>query len=159
MSVVDLERRRLLRGERTTQSLPPWAAVDFTERCTRCDACIDACETGVLVRGDGGFPRIDFSRAGCVFCAACVEACREGAFDLPLSCAPWSLRPRLAEGCLAVRGVVCRACEDVCEAAAIRFRLQLGGRALPDIDTGACTGCGACVAACPVDVLTMEEAA
>jgi ferredoxin-type protein NapF len=159
MSGVDPERRGLLRGRQAALPFPPWAAADFTERCDRCNACIHACESGVLVRGDGGFPRIDFARAGCHFCAACVEVCEREAFDVPFVNVPWTLRPRLADGCLTARGVVCRACEDVCEAAAIRFRPQLGGRAILQIDTDACTGCGACVAACPVDVLMMEEAA
>ena len=38
-------------------------------------------------------------------------------------------------------------------ARAIRFPLVAGGVPRPEIDTGACTGCGACVAPCPVNAI------
>jgi ferredoxin-type protein NapF len=51
--------------------------------------------------------------------------------------------------------VVCRSCGEVCESAAIGFRLATGGRALALIDSQRCNGCGACLAVCPVRSITL----
>ena len=78
--------------------------------------------------------------------------------DYPLSGhrqAPWSIRARIGSACLAVQGVLCRLCEEPCEETAIRFRPALGGYALPEIDGEACSGCGACVSACPAQAIEM----
>ena len=156
MAEVDAGRRALLRGGRAESlPFPPWAVADFAERCERCDACIPVCETGILVRGDGGFPRVDFRRGECTFCGACADACEHGAF-LSTDEIPWTLRVTLAGPCLAEGGITCRSCEDACESRAIRFRLQVGGRAALQIDPAACNGCGACIPACPAGVLHME---
>lgn len=76
---------------------------------------------------------------------------------------------RIAEvsaSCLAVNGITCSVCADPCEPRALRVRPMLGGRALPMIDAAACSGCGDCLAVCPVGALalvpvpaTPEEAA
>lgn len=57
----------------------------------------------------------------------------------------------IGKGCLANRGVSCRCCEDACEVRAIRFRPRAGGVSLPRLDAATCTGCGACLSACPAD--------
>jgi ferredoxin-type protein NapF len=62
------------------------------------------------------------------------------------------------DSCLSRRSVVCRLCEDACDAAAIRFRLAVGGAAQPWIDPARCTGCGACVAVCPAGSVEMAGA-
>ncbi|MBY5992900.1 ferredoxin-type protein NapF [Ferrimonas balearica] len=125
----------------------------FVELCTRCDACVEACETGVIVRGDGGFPELDFQRAECSFCEACNTACPEPLF-LPKSVAPWPYRARLGESCLPLSGIECRSCADACEAQAIRFT-PTAGAALPTL-TEDCTGCGACLPRCPGQALTLH---
>ncbi|MBF0324843.1 MAG: 4Fe-4S dicluster domain-containing protein [Alphaproteobacteria bacterium] len=69
------------------------------------------------------------------------------------------LRPKVAvvaAGCLAVRGVTCVACADPCEPRALRIRPMLGGRAMPMIDAATCTGCGDCLAVCPVGALSLQ---
>ena len=38
---------------------------------------------------------------------------------------------------------------EACDVGAIRFRLAIGGRAVPTLDNAACSGCGACIAVCP----------
>jgi ferredoxin-type protein NapF len=136
----------------------PWAVAAFTDVCQRCDDCIKACEVSVLVAGDGGFPTVDFSRGGCTFCGACAEACRHNALDRQLA-QPWTLRAEVLEGCLSAQGITCRACGDACDLRAIRFRLAVGGRAIPELDTSLCNGCGSCIAMCPTHVIQIQEAA
>ena len=126
----------------------PWAVPLFEDRCQRCGDCVSACEEAILTLGDGGFPTVDFHRGGCTFCAACVAACRHGALDPALE-PVWQLRVEVGPDCLSQRGITCRSCGDACEMAAIRFRLAVGGRAVPDLDHSACSGCGACIAVCP----------
>ena len=63
---------------------------------------------------------------------------------------------QIADHCLSLTGVACRACEDVCAVRAIRFRPNLGGVDRPSIDAEACTGCGDCLSLCPVKALSLE---
>ncbi len=161
---VDIHRRRLLRGDLRGNRLPmrpPWARPepDFSQRCTRCDDCIRACEPGILFRGDGGFPEVRFDESGCDFCGDCLAACRTGALEAPVP-APsvaWPWRARIQPSCLSLRGIVCRSCGDACDTDAIRFRLQPGGRAEPEVDTENCNGCGECLAVCPEDAVSLER--
>lgn len=149
-------RRAFLRGFSRAASgiAPPWTSADFTDRCSRCDACIDACPESVLVRGDGGFPWLDLSRTGCSLCGDCARACPEPVFDLGRRPLPWNVR--LEDGCLAQAGIHCRSCEDSCEARAIRFSLRRGAPPVPAIDTDACTGCGTCLSSCANQALKLE---
>lgn len=144
--------------EKTHSLHPPWSASVFIEQCQRCDDCIRACPENILLRGDGGYPQIDFSRNACTFCKACVEACRYEALDGQLP-QPWSLRALVNVHCLSAKGIVCRACGDSCEQRAIRFQLQTGGRSTPVINNNSCNGCGACIGVCPANAIQMEEAA
>lgn len=144
---------------------PPWSAPEatFVDACNRCGECIKRCPEGVLVVGEGGFPRIDFSRGECTFCGDCVKACETGALSARREAdpeqAPWDLRAVIEPGtCIAFRGVVCRACGENCETEAIRFRLAVGGFALPELDMEACNGCGACVRPCPVQAVKVTRA-
>lgn len=156
-----LSRRRFLRGDFSSDAdalRPPWAVPEgeFVHACSRCDACVRACPTAVLGRGSGGYPVVDFTRGECTFCGACAEACRDGALLRGPDAPPWSLRAGIGAACLASQRVVCRTCGDMCEAGAIRFRPQAGGVALPQLDVAACSGCGACVAACPTQAISMR---
>lgn len=131
---------------------PPWGLDedDFVARCTRCDHCIESCPTGILLRMDGGFPGVDFSRGECTFCAECVAVCEPRALVRDdAGAAPWARVAVIGEACLAARGVECRVCGESCPAAAIRFRPRLGGVAFPELDAAACTACGACIGPCP----------
>ena len=83
MAIENPSRRQLLRGQ-FLQSLhsenakiqginairPPWSVneADFTDKCTRCGDCILVCETQIIVKGDGGFPEIQFDKGECTFC-------------------------------------------------------------------------------------------
>jgi ferredoxin-type protein NapF len=101
------------------------------------------------VAGDGGYPTVNFSRE-CTFCGDCVSACRPQALLRHAGQPAWTLKAIISDLCLPRRGIECRTCGDYCEANAIRFSPRLGGSPLAEIDSDKCTGCGACVAPCPV---------
>ncbi|WP_043531382.1 ferredoxin-type protein NapF [Litchfieldella xinjiangensis] len=156
---VDASRRALLQGRpgRPLPLRPPWAEAEprFTSRCTRCTACMEACETGIIVRGDGGFPEVDFQRGECTFCQACVDVCEASAFHDPEHSSPWSYVAKLGDRCLGRDGVYCRSCGESCEVGAIRFFFNAHRVPEPELDTTLCTGCGACVAGCPTQTLSV----
>lgn len=159
---MDTARRGFLRGRfRQIANLPrpPWAVAEseFQTRCTRCNDCVDACPTGILRVGDGGYPTVDFSHAECTFCGECAVACAPRAIDRTASAQAWQMKAQLGPACVASKGVECRICGDACEARAIRFRPALGGISAPTLDDDACTGCGACVAPCPVDAIVVSD--
>ena len=66
------------------------------------------------------------------------------------------LKAAIAPSCLALNHVVCSACAERCDARAIRFRPALGAAPTPAIDLDRCTGCGACVAVCPVSAIALS---
>jgi ferredoxin-type protein NapF len=153
---VSAQRRAFLRA-RTKVRLPvrpPWAVSwskgedAFAEACTRCDACVAACPEGIVKPGEGGFPEIDLRISECTFCGACAESCKSSAFDLAST--PWSLTVRATDACLSAQATFCRSCGEACAERAITFPPARGGVAVPRIDASTCTGCGACVSACPV---------
>lgn len=151
----DPARRRLLFGRAAPGRLPPWTVeAEIFERCRRCDSCAQACPEGILRRGDGGFPMVDFTAGACTFCGECARACPEpGLFDT--ASAPWRLSPIVGEDCLTGAGVMCRSCGDACPEHAIRFPPALRRAPLPQPVAERCTGCGACVAACPAGAVTL----
>ena len=152
-------RRALLSGRlhpERSPIRPPWARLDqFGELCTRCDACIRACPEGILLGGESGLPEVDFTRGECTFCGTCAEVCPAPVFDR--AAAPWAVAAWVGQSCLAAAGVVCQACRDCCPVDAIRFRPVPGRVARPEIDLESCTGCGACVAPCPVAAIRVGE--
>ena len=155
---MDISRRRLFRGREAGLELrPPWVLnpVSFTDDCTRCGRCVERCPENILVVGDGGFPSVDFSWGECTFCRECTGDCEAKLFNPDADSLPWTYTAFVAESCLAHAGVMCRSCEDSCEVRAIRFPLAAGKVPAPRIDTEACTGCGACVAPCPQQSISL----
>jgi ferredoxin-type protein NapF len=158
--MVDLARRGFFRGQPRPKAemRPPWAVDEdrFSTLCTRCGDCLRACPTGILVAGDGAFPTVDFQRGECTFCGDCRQACPSGALQAKAELT-WPHKAHIDARCLAQQGVECRVCGDYCAARAIRFTPRLGGSPWPAVDTTACTGCGACVAACPTQAIAIRE--
>ena len=134
----------------------PWAVPTFAELCTRCLDCALACEERIIVQGDGGFPKVDFSRGECIFCEDCVDACKTGALNKQVD-PPWTLKAKVDDRCLSMKGITCRSCGDTCVERAIKFRLQVGGKADLSIDSENCTGCGGCVGVCPVKAVSVSH--
>lgn len=155
-TTVDSGRRALLRGHRQAPAVlrPPWSVAALTDRCSRCRACADACPEQIIVMGDGGFPVVTFRHGACTFCGDCARACPDALFTDPADNPPWAARAHIADSCLAQHGVYCQSCRDACEINAIRFVYTAGRTPLPQF-TDACSGCGACVAVCPADAITV----
>jgi ferredoxin-type protein NapF len=134
---------------------PPWSVAEdaFTAACDQCGACLWSCPEGILLRGPDGFPVVDFSKNACTFCDRCAAACDRGAFLAERDGAPWSVSIAITAGCISGQGVACRVCGDFCDTRAIKFFPTLGGSARPQVDDAVCTGCGACIAPCPVGAI------
>lgn len=153
-------RRNFLRGQFSARKgplRPPWALVEteFLHACTRCGECARACPTQVISERDAGYPVMNFTAGECTFCGDCVTACTKGALKRQEGQKPWPAKAVIGEQCLAHQRIECRVCGEQCEARAIRFPLKDGGIAAPDLDSALCSGCGACVAPCPVGAITV----
>lgn len=157
MHGVDLDRRNFLRGRLTPSApavRPPWSREASLDTCTTCGACIAACPQHILITDPDGLPAVDFAAGECTFCGLCAEACAETVFDRTLPAFPHTIR--IEASCLTAGGVVCRTCGDACPEEAIRFQLRLGAPAFPVLDTGRCSGCGACVGQCPTGAISVR---
>lgn len=160
-----VSRAQFLRGDisgRKRPFRPPWALdeYEFTETCTRCGDCIKACAEGILVEGRGRFPVVEFVRGECTFCEACVADCKPQALRFESEDElgePWQLDIRLGHTCVIQKGVVCQVCGEQCMENVFRFRPQLGGMVQIELETEKCTGCGACIAPCPVNALSLHH--
>ncbi len=166
MDKNQLRRRQLLSGDVAGRSLPyrpPWAVPEelFDDTCKNCGECIEVCPTNILSFGRGKLPVVDMSHNECTFCGKCEQACEPNALIKDTSEADnhkaWDIIVNFDETCLSIRRVMCRSCSDNCEQSAIRFRLEVGGKATPELITEDCTGCGACIAPCPVDAVHMSR--
>ena len=135
---------------------PPGAllAVEFIDRCSRCNDCATACPEQIIVRGDGGFPELNFNSAGCTGCLECVAACQDQALLASLAQQPIG-QVTIADNCLAKNSVTCQSCKDACDRDAIQFPIT---RATPEpmLNVDACNGCGDCVSVCPVNSIVIK---
>ncbi len=159
-------RRQLLSGDIAGNTLPyrpPWAVAEsvFDDTCTNCGECIEICPTKILSFGRGRLPVVDLAQNECTFCGKCEAVCKAGALDKGdagnNANKAWDVIVNFDETCLSVQRVMCRSCSDNCEQSAIHFRLEVGGKATPELILDDCTGCGACIAPCPVDAVHMSR--
>ncbi len=128
----------------------------FYSRCDGCKACVKAC-TQNIIRLVSGLPVVDFAKAGCTFCGRCGEVCDRKAIVASAALEEtWNWRAEISPDCLDKHGVVCRTCESSCEEDAIKFRPALGGRTDVNVLVEVCIGCGACVASCPKNAISMK---
>ncbi|MHC5057893.1 MAG: 4Fe-4S dicluster domain-containing protein [Planctomycetota bacterium] len=104
-------------------------------------------------------PRVTFERSHCLpDCAACGAVCPTGAvrpFDVAekagifIGTAVVNL-----EGCRLTEGLECDQCARICPYDALTVVTSEDGfTAAPEVVAGSCVGCGACVVACPADVI------
>ncbi len=68
-----LSRRDLLKANFSSYQQPvhlPWVRneLEFIDTCSRCHDCTSACSEKIIIKGDGGFPEINFNRGECTFC-------------------------------------------------------------------------------------------
>ena len=166
MTVENLPRRQFLRGkflsslqnnpnrEDFNGIRPPWSKDNhvFIVHCTRCGDCIQKCETHILIKGEGGFPQVQFNQGECTFCHRCVDVCQQPIFR-PLEERPWEHWVEITSQCLTQRKIECRSCQDNCPMNAIRFHSQIGSMAQPIVNLDSCNGCGACLHSCPVSAI------
>jgi len=171
--MANITRMQLLRGDiqgKKKPFRPPWAIPEdyFVDYCTRCDKCIDACFDDLIVKGQGGYPQMDFTQGGCDFCEDCLNVCETNALIkiadniktieqayLP----PWHIKASIKlSDCLSMNAVICRSCGEVCEDEVIKFDLRLGGIAEPQLNSEQCTGCGSCFSVCPVRIVELKSA-
>lgn len=157
---MDLARRRFLQAkpqEATASNRLPWliSTQHLLDSCTRCGDCMTVCPTGVIVKGEGGFPMLDFTRAECTFCHACTDVCSQPLFDLNQS--PWQTSARVQESCLNQHGVYCRSCLDVCEPIALSVVFVAAGQQHIQLNNDICNGCGACAAVCPEHAISIQN--
>lgn len=103
---IDASRRGILTGRWRKASngiRPPWSGDEshFLTHCTRCDACINACENNILQRGAGGYPSVNFKNNECSFCYAWRAGLpRIAIFSAPHQVA-WDLQFTIGDACLA----------------------------------------------------------
>ena len=155
-----LSRRALLKANFKSYQQAvrlPWVRdeLEFLDLCTRCGDCISACSENIIIKGDGGFPEINFTRGECIFCTDCVQSCSEDLFT-SLDDNPWSLKALVTEECLSHKNVVCVICKEQCETEAISFIPKVGSVSPPVLALEECTGCGACVKPCPGQAIKLS---
>jgi len=160
--VSNITRRNLLKSKfSNTQKVIrlPWVRdeFEFTEQCTRCYDCLLVCVEKIIVKGDGGFPEINFNKGECTFCTECVKVCSEDLF-FSIDDEPWKLKANITDDCLAVKKVVCLVCGEQCETEAISFTPKVGGVSEPILSIDECTGCGACAKPCPTNAINFNYA-
>jgi ferredoxin-type protein NapF len=151
-------RRELLGGRSVKTVLRPPGALErgFATSCTGCGECAAACPQAIIHTDNRGAVLLDLSRRACTLCGECARACPTGALAEE-RVADWPWRASVSADCLSLNRTACRACEDACDARAIRFRLEVGGNARPIIDDVACNGCGACIAICPAGAVSLAR--
>ncbi|MBV6475967.1 MAG: ferredoxin-type protein NapG [Rhodocyclaceae bacterium] len=169
---------------RQAKALPPLAIRppgalkegDFLGACIRCGLCVRDCPYDILSLATPeepvatGTPYFVARQLPCEMCEdiPCVKACPTGALDHALTDINKS-KMGLAvlvdqENCLNFLGLRCDICYRVCPVIdkAITLEQQLNARTgkhalfIPTVHSEACTGCGKCEKACPLEVAAIK---
>lgn len=163
--VFNLCRRLSLASHRIQTIRPPGSLPEpfFTALCSRCGNCIQACPTGLLKPIQSGLriatPKADFTPDDPTWCnehcRSCSEVCPTGAIrpfeikdkkDLPFAQAVF-----VFEYCRLYDDVECSVCSRECPYEAVSYQWsEEEYRRMVVIDNEKCTGCGWCLATCPV---------
>lgn len=144
---------------------PPGAVEEsyFTAHCTRCGNCIQACPTRLLKSVDRHWdfstPYADFTPQDPTWCEtncnACSQVCPSAAIR-PFRVAdkknlPFARAVFIFEYCRLYDDIECSICARECPYEAISYQWnEEEYRQVVEIDERKCTGCGWCVAVCPV---------
>jgi ferredoxin-type protein NapF len=158
-------------GQSKPGHLRPPASADpgnFNLLCIRCGNCVKSCPTGIIRQHtDPGdllswmTPEVIFENGYCLeTCNNCSRVCPTGSITLFSPEAKKNIKMGYAEvnyeGCLLAKNSECDRCLNSCKYDAISIEPLTGSlNSEPVIDTGACTGCGACVVICPTRVITV----
>ena len=155
----DIGKRSLFVRTKTVsiENLLPWIKDEqqFVEKCNQCGDCLTVCPTNIIIKGDGGFPSIDFRKGECEFCGECATVCSTPLFE-PITTLPWLKKAFINDNCLATKNVICRSCAESCDQQALTFKIAIS--AVPEIDLTRCNGCGACLSPCPTDAISIKNA-
>jgi len=136
----------------------------FTDHCTACSLCIDACPSDVLQPaflqyGLSGImqPYMDYHTGYCNYdCVRCTEVCPTGAI-LPLAPEPkktvqMGLAVFVKENCIVYTDETnCGACAEHCPTKAVHMVPYKADLVIPETTDDICIGCGACEHACPTE--------
>ena len=168
----------------SAKALPPQAVrppgalqeADFQAACVRCGLCVRDCPYDILALASAGqpvamgTPYFVARDKPCEMCEdiPCVKACPTGALDHSLTDinkAKMGLAVLVdQENCLNFLGLRCDICYRVCPVIdkAITLEQQLNARTgkhalfIPVVHSDACTGCGKCEKACPLEVAAIK---
>jgi len=157
---INHSKRALFKGhfaeQNSFQALPWLKSLDsLSQTCTQCGECLRACPQNIIIKGDGGFPKVDFQLGECDFCYECAASCPESLFTEKQQ-NPWPNKAEIQSQCLTLHNVFCQSCRDHCPEDIINFKPTLGGISKPEIDSDVCTGCGACIAPCPANAIQIK---
>ena len=160
-ALEEVAGRVTARVQRPPGALPE---LEFLMACTRCDACIDACPPGALLRLDtraglaSGTPYLDVNNhKPCTACVdtPCSAACPTGALIVEPITEAWMGTARIdRETCRAWHGQSCRSCFQICPRKDLAVLIDDDGRVF--IDPRECIGCGLCVVVCPTRPRSIE---
>jgi ferredoxin-type protein NapF len=153
-------------------SIRPPAALpvkEFQATCIRCGNCSKVCPTNIILSSFDlnnitGLltPYVSFANSYCLpNCVACGTVCPSGAINRFKKTDKKSLimgtaRIRVEE-CLLTQQKECDRCRFYCEYEAITIvNSNVDFNAWPEVNKKQCVGCGACVVACPVNIISVE---
>jgi ferredoxin-type protein NapG len=135
---------------------PPGAGKEenFLKLCIKCGNCIKACPHYALIFSaksncfDEDTPCLNQGKSFCRFCIdfPCIAACPTGALTKTNNIRKIGVAKLHSHLCIRTKNIECSACAEICPEKAISLT---GKNKAPAIKKNICTGCGACLQACP----------